>query len=628
MLPILVVTVAMTYSVTYRKARSALLETARQNLTESAIRYGDQLSRVMTSLTHDISTHAQLLSKSSQPQAVLEQLNQQNLPYRFHCLRLHPISSPIPIASTCGVEQSQVDIDTDRWPTEKPAVAAQALLDIDVLPDPPIHQKMMRDRAVGGLKTTDTLTLRLTSPIYQDGQLTQLLIAEVGLSELTSRSRSSLAGAPIVIDDQQRILFHPFPEQIGGLLQEQPEAKALQQVFGNAIRGRNASLHLFPDGQEMVAGYTAIASPLPQQADEKWVIIAFTRLDAALAEVRAIRRWLLALLLVLTLALVGTSMLIIVYLTQALAQPIERLRDAVLNEQQIQTRKIPQTSPILEFKQLTDAVNSMIRRLVSWAEELEGVWQEARQANQLKNEFLAKIPDKLNTPLNGSIGSIQILKDELYETPEEQAEFLAIAEDKMLELKRLVDDVLTLSLIERGEAEVDLERFDLNAVIQQILPPQIKEAQKKKLVVECQDLPKNSVWVYGDRQKVQRVLNIILDNAIQFTSAGAITLTLHILSITESTIHSPSHQIARFQVQDTGVGIAPEQQAYLFEPFTNGPTDNPYVSGSVGMGLPIAHNLMAIMGGDIAVQSPGLDQGTAAWIDLPTAEKTSLPALQ
>lgn len=630
MLPILFGTVALTYSVTYRKARSALLETARQNLTESAIRYGDQLGRVMTSLTHDISTHAQLLGQSSQPQVVLEQLNQQSLPYRFHCLRLYPIATPDllatqdPIASTCETQQKLDDITTQRWPKEQPNVAADELLEVDVLSNPPVQQKMVSDRAIGGLRATDTLNLRLTSPVYQEGQLTYLLIAEVGLSELTSRKRSSLVGSPIVIDDQQRVLFHPIPEQVGGLLQEQPETKALQPVFENAIRGRNASLHLFPNGEEMVAGYTAIASPLPQQTDEQWVIIAFTRLDAALAEVKAIRRWLLALLLVLTLALVGTSMLIMLYLTRALAQPIERLRDAVLNEHQIQTRKIPQTSPILEFNQLTDAINNMIRRLVSWAEELEGVWQEARQANQLKNEFLAGISDQLRTPLNGSIGAIQILKDELYETPEEQAEFLAIAEATTLQLKNLIDDILTLSLLERGEAEVDLERFDLNVVLQQVLPTQTKTASEKKLAMKTQDFPDTSIWVYGDRQKFQRVLNSILNNAIKFTSAGVITLTLDILAAAESNIDSPSNQIMRFMVQDTGIGIAPERQPYLFEPFTQGTGELYTGVKNAGMGLAIAQNLMTMMGGDIALYSPGLDQGTCIWVDLPTAEKIPL----
>ncbi|MGB0560508.1 MAG: sensor histidine kinase [Spirulinaceae cyanobacterium] len=625
-LPILLLGVGITYTVTYRKARSALLETARQNLTESAIRYGNQLSGTLASLTSTMATRAQLLGTSTDIQATLAQFDQQTLPYRVHCLQTYQVQTAQLLASTCDA-QLLTRLPEMDWPSRQPDNLAQKpRLWVEVLLEPPPDGQANQAIApIGGLQTASTLTLRLASPIYQAGQLTQILVAEVGLTDLTSRQPSSLAGAPVIIDSHNRILSHPAPHQVGRSVHEQRDAKRLEALVDNARRGRKTFVHLFSftdTGNELLAGYTAIASPLPHEPEQQWVIIAFTPLNAAIAEVQSIQRVLLALLVFMTFLLSSASIWVMLYIARAIARPIEHLRDAVLDETTIQVSKIPRTSAILEFNQLTDAINSMIRRLVSWTEELEGAWQEARLANQLKNEFLANISDEFRTPLNGLIGSLQILRQELYESPEEQAEFLAIAEAKTLRLKDLIDDMLTLSLLERGQAEVDLERVNLSEILQQVVLAQRPVAQAKALTLQSAPLPEETLWVHGDRQKLQRVLNIVLDNAIKFTPSGQIDLSWQILQGEERSLPSPSGQVIRIIIQDTGVGVSAEGLHKLFRPFVKAYETELYRGNkSTGLGLAIARNFMTLMGGDIALASPGLGQGTTVWIDLPIAQQ-------
>ncbi|MEM8637588.1 MAG: ATP-binding protein [Cyanobacteria bacterium P01_G01_bin.54] len=628
--PILLVGVGTTYTVTYRKARSALLETARQNLTESAIRYGNQLSGTLASLTSDMTTQAQLLGMSRDVEATLAQFNQQTLPYQVHCLQTYQAQTAQLLASTCGAAKRLPRWSAEDWPNHQPADLIQnPRLGVEVLPKTPDYvQSDASTVTIGSLQTVSTLTLRIASPIYQEGQLTQVLVAEVGLTDLTSRQPSSLVGVPVIIDGDDRILSHPVPEQVGRNVQEQRDPKRLEALVTNARQGEKTFIHLYAftdTSNELLAGYTAIASPLANEPEQQWVIIAFTPLQAAIAEVYAIRRVLLAVLLVMTVLLSIASVVVMLYIARAIARPIERLRDAVLDEAAIQTSKIPRTSAILEFNQLTDAVNSMIRRLVSWTEELEGAWQETRLANQLKNEFFASISDEFRTPLNGLIGSLQILRQGLYDSPEEQAEFLAIAEQKTLRLKDLIDDMLTLSLLERGEAEVDLERVNLGELLQQIVITQRPAAQAKALNFQGPTLPEETLWVYGDCQKLQRVLDIVLDNAIKFTPSGQIELTWQILRRDESTLPSPSGQVARIVIRDTGVGVSAERLQKLFRPFVKAYDADLYRGGkSTGLGLAIARNFMTLMGGDIALASPGLNQGTTVWIDLPMAQQVGV----
>ncbi|NEO84912.1 MAG: two-component sensor histidine kinase [Spirulina sp. SIO3F2] len=623
--PILLLGVGTTYTVTYRKARSALLETARQNLTESAIRYGSQVERTITSATSTVATTAQILSTSTDMQATLTQLSQQQLPYMVHCLQTYSVQSQELVASTCGSRLLQ-RFPVEPWPSRQPSNSAAELAPvIEVLLAPATQDWPTPKQKVGGLQTVSTLNLRLASPIYQDGGLTQVLIAEVGLSELTSQRPSSLAGVPMIIDADQRILSHPVSERVGRYVQEQRHPKPLETLVKKAVQGENKFTHLYSlteKGEEHLAGYTAIASPLPDQPDAKWVIIAFTPLEAAIAQVKTIQQVLLLVLVLMTLLLSGATVLAVFYVAQMIARPVELLRDAVLDETSIQSSKIPYTSSILEFNQLTDAVNSMIRRLVSWTEELEGAWQEARMANQHKDEFLANISDQLRTPLNGLIGSLQILQHELYESPEEQQEFLTIAEEKTLCLKDLIDDLLTLSLLERGDAEVAIERFNLHEVLQQALKTQELAAHNKNLVLEHQPLGDGAIWVHGDGHKLQRVLSIVLENAIKFTATGQIDLSIEILPTGQSRIVSPSGQVARIVIQDTGVGIPLERQKQLFRPFVKAHDTEPYRGGkSTGLGLAIARNFMQLMGGDIALSSAGLNQGTRVWMDLPIAKQ-------
>ncbi|TVQ57513.1 MAG: sensor histidine kinase, partial [Spirulina sp. DLM2.Bin59] len=362
--------------------------------------------------------------------------------------------------------------------------------------------------------------------------------------------------------------------------------------------------------------------------DQRWVILAIAPLDQTLTPLGHIRQTLLTFLLALTFALIAATMVAILLIAREMARPVEQLRDDVLREEKLYvTERITQNFKIAEFNQLAGAINSMIRRLISWAEELEGAWKEAQLANQLKSEFLSTVSHNLRTPLNGIIGSLQILMDGYCDTREEELEFLDKAKQSTLYLKRIIDDILDLSQLEKGKLDVEMDRVPLTAVLEEAIALQDAALKAKNLTISFHAWPE-PVVVHADRDKLRQVFLSILDNAIKFTPQGEIKITTNLThhqpdlplangSVITQDLHSPSGQLAIITIQDPGVGVAPEQQAKLFRPFVL-----VHAASGAGLGLAIARNLMDLMGGAIELASPGVNQGTTVTLYLATAQRS------
>ena len=244
---------------------------------------------------------------------------------------------------------------------------------------------------------------------------------------------------------------------------------------------------------------------------------------------------------------------------------------------------------------------------------LQKATQEAEAANRVKGEFLANMSHELRTPLNAILGFSQLLARDKNLSPDHLKK-LKIINNSGEHLLRLINDVLEMSKIEAGQSQVHLADCHLEHLLSSLQQMFSLKADSKHIHLRfCWDqlMPKE---VITDEGKLRQVLINLLGNAIKFTDRGSVTLTVTTLETTNTTC------ILRFQVADTGSGIAPEDQGLIFQSFVQ--SSNAMVSSSsgaqetgTGLGLAISQRYMHLLGSEIQVTST-LGQGTCFSFDL------------
>lgn len=622
--------------VTYRKARSVLLETARQNLTESAVRQGESIQDSIIALQANLVTasEATALQSGSKDsyQSFVTQLAQQ-LPTQIQCVELSDIESQQAIARTCN-EPLLPQAATKLWPEQQspPSQAVTKRSQVYVATLLPVNSAIPATKQGSSSRSMSQLKLLLSTPVYDAaGQLRYALSIESALLPPERAKPGLLSGNPVVINETGTILTHPYVERIGHNISQESDAKRLKAVVSNAISGRQDFQHLFSfekNGVEVLAGYTSIPSPITSEQNQKWVILAVTRLDSALYGLKDIQQ----VLIIMTCGLIAASLLAMVYLARDLARPLEKLRDYALNESELHsTERMPHNFKIREFNQLSEALDSMVLRLKHWAEELETAWQEAQTANQLKNEFLANTSHELRTPLNGIIGCLRLVRDGFCDDREEELDFLQRADDAAIHLLGIINDVLDIARIEAGKLTVEIEPVDLRKLLDEVINLQAVPIQQKGLEFNTTDLHP-VIPVQVDPAKLKQVLLNVVGNAVKFTDVGSITITTRIEQVKdiqsppdgEKVLQEPVTSQVIITVKDTGIGIDPTQQHKLFRPFVMVDGSTTRKCGGTGLGLAISRNLMEMMAGTITLFSDGEEKGTVVEITLPLIEPSRL----
>jgi PAS domain S-box-containing protein len=234
--------------------------------------------------------------------------------------------------------------------------------------------------------------------------------------------------------------------------------------------------------------------------------------------------------------------------------------------------------------------------------ELQRARDAAEAANRAKSAFLANMSHELRTPLNAILGLAQVLEhdSDLAASQKEALDIIGRSGEHLLDL---VNDVLEISRIEAGRASLNLAEFDLYRTLNRLEEMVGVQAKRRGLALLFERTENVPRYVRCDERKLRQVLLNLLTNAVKFTTVGSVRLRISSQEMPPDSVLASAYRLLRFEVQDTGVGIAPAEAESLFEPFVQGERGQQGLGGA-GLGLTISHEYAQLMGGEISVSSP------------------------
>lgn len=284
-------------------------------------------------------------------------------------------------------------------------------------------------------------------------------------------------------------------------------------------------------------------------------------------------------------------------LEKRVSQRTAQLQQDLIDRQQTESNWLLDKAQLLEQTQLLE------QRVEQRTAALLEAKDAAQAANLAKSSFLAQLSHSLRTPVNAILDFTAVTKNDvsLNQRHQENIEIISRSAEHLL---ALIDDIAQLDKISTGRETLDEHSFDLYELLdslEQIFQPQALSKQLQLIFDRAASVPQ---YVKTDADKLRQVLINLLDNAIEFTVAGSVTLTVH---------PDSDNKHLLFAVADTGLGIAPDELETLFEPFRR--TERWSMLSGTGLSLPITRQFVQLMGGDITVNSRG-GMGTTFTFDI------------
>lgn len=275
----------------------------------------------------------------------------------------------------------------------------------------------------------------------------------------------------------------------------------------------------------------------------------------------------------------------------------ERGRALMESQARLETQQAELEQTNVQLEEHTFRLEGQKQDLLTFQAELAENARTLARSNQYKSEFLANMSHELRTPLNSALILAKLLRDNREGTlTSEQVGYAATIHSANKDLLNLINDILDLSKIEAGHLVVEPENVRVDGIFASVRQTFDPVAGQKGLAFHVERMPGVPDEIFTDDLRLQQVLKNLLSNAFKFTDRGAVTLT----------VATQDDDTVRFEVRDTGIGIAPDKQQAIFEAFQQGDGTTSRRYGGTGLGLSISRELARLLGGSIAVASqPG-----------------------